>query len=194
MNLFDRIDQARKRYNVLEHPFYVRWSEGELSREDLALYASQYRHAVVALADASEGSDHAAEERAHVELWERFASECGSGATEPFEETAECIASWTHAGDRLERLVTLYSIESTQPAISKTKLEGLLTHYGFEPGAGTEYFEVHSERDHEHAAESRALLEAEAGDADSERLAARAEAALAANWRLLDGVEERLPA
>ncbi|MBA2505098.1 MAG: iron-containing redox enzyme family protein, partial [Thermoleophilaceae bacterium] len=107
---------------------------------------------------------------------------------------AECIDAWTGSGDRLERLVTLYSIESTQPPISKTKLEGLLAHYGFERGSGTEYFEVHSERDHEHAAQSRALLEAEAEEAESERLAARAEAALAANWRLLDGVEKRLGA
>ncbi|MBA2506198.1 MAG: hypothetical protein H0V29_09660, partial [Thermoleophilaceae bacterium] len=91
MNLFDRIDAARARWNVLEHPFYVRWSAGKLSHEDLALYSSQYRHAVVALADAAEGSEHAAEERAHVEVWEGFMAALGASTAEPFEETAECI-------------------------------------------------------------------------------------------------------
>ena len=53
MNLIERIDEARTRWNVLDHPFYLRWERGELSREDLAYYAGEYRHAVVALADAA---------------------------------------------------------------------------------------------------------------------------------------------
>ncbi len=42
--------------NVLEHPFYARWSGGELSAAELRVYAGQYRHAVVALADASDAA------------------------------------------------------------------------------------------------------------------------------------------
>jgi pyrroloquinoline quinone (PQQ) biosynthesis protein C len=79
----------------------------------------------------------------------------------------------------------LYAIEAGQPAISETKLRGLLEHYGFsadEPAV--EYFAVHGERDHEHAAEARAAL----ADADDPQLVRLAEAALAANWALLDGV------
>ena len=36
MSLIERIDAARERWNVLEHPFYKRWSCGELSRDELA--------------------------------------------------------------------------------------------------------------------------------------------------------------
>jgi hypothetical protein len=43
---------------------------------------------------------------------------------------------------------------------------------------------LHDERDHEHAAEARARLE----DSEDARLVGFAEAALAANWALLDGV------
>jgi len=85
----------------------------------------------------------------------------------------------------------LYAIESAQPAISRTKLEGLVEHYGLAEGSGTEYFELHAERDHEHAAQSRELIKKAVNGADEDRLVEVAEAALQGNWTLLDGVERR---
>jgi pyrroloquinoline-quinone synthase len=190
----DRIDAAARRWNVLDHPFYKRWSEGALTRPELAEYAAQYRHAVVALADqaaAAGDGEHAREEAAHVAVWDSFAEACGSLPVEANAETAECVDAWTAGDDRLERLAVLYAIESAQPAISRTKLDGLVAHYGFEEGPATEYFSLHAERDVEHAAESRAELEALASPADADRLAERAETAARANWRLLDGVSSR---
>ena len=191
MDVVARIEAAASRWNVLEHPFYQRWSAGELSREELAEYAAQYRYAVVALADAAEAAgdaEHAREEREHVTLWDAFAAGCGSVPADANPETLECASSWTAGDDRLERLAVLYAIESAQPAISQTKLDGLFGHYGFEEGPATEYFSLHAERDHEHAAHSRKLLENLASAEDADRLAARAEAAARGNWRLLDGV------
>jgi pyrroloquinoline-quinone synthase len=186
-----RIDAAARRWNVLDHPFYQRWSAGELTAAQLAEYAAQYRHAVVALADAAGAAgneEHAREEREHVALWDAFAAGCGSVPADANAETAECAAAWTAGDDRLERLAVLYAIESAQPAIARTKLDGLVTHYGFEEGAATEYFSLHAERDVEHAAESGEELARLASEADIDRLAARAEAAARGNWRLLDGV------
>ena len=191
MDVVARIEAAASRWNVLEHPFYQRWSAGELSREELAEYAAQYRYAVVALAEAAEAAgdaEHAREEREHVALWDAFAAGCGSVPADANSETLECATSWTAGVDRLERLAVLYAIESAQPAISQTKLDGLFGHYGFEGGPATEYFSLHAERDHEHAAHSRELLENLASAEDADRLAARAEAAARGNWRLLDGV------
>jgi pyrroloquinoline-quinone synthase len=190
---------------VLEHPFYARWSAGELTREELSWYAGEYRHAVAALADATaataraaapavraEIDDHAAEEAEHIELWDAFARAVDADvAQEPAAESAECAAAWTAAGDALEGLVVLYAIESAQPAIAQTKLDGLVEHYGFDEGPATEYFSLHAERDHEHAAQSRALIEERVTEADEDRLVATAESALRGNWTLLDGVERR---
>jgi pyrroloquinoline-quinone synthase len=191
LDIVARIDAAARRWNVLDHPFYQRWSAGELTRDELAEYAAQYRHAVVALADAAAAAgneEHAREEREHVALWDAFAEGCGSVAADATAETRECAEAWTAGADKLERLAVLYAIESSQPAISQTKLEGLTAHYGFDEGPATEYFALHAERDHEHAAHSRELLAQFATEADVDRLAARAEAATRGNWRLLDGV------
>jgi pyrroloquinoline-quinone synthase len=194
MNVIERIDEVRARWNVLGHPFYVRWERGELSRDDLAFYAGEYRHAVVALADAAAvGGDgeHAAEEAAHIDLWDDFAAALDAPLDrEPTSETRDCAAAWRPA-DSLEARAVLYAVESGQPAISKTKLTGLVEHYGFtERSKGTEYFELHSARDHEHAASSAKALR-DAAPEDADRLVAAAEAALEGNWRLLSSVESR---
>ncbi len=194
MNLIERIDEARARWNVLDHPFYLRWERGELSRDELAFYAGEYRHAVVALADtAAVGGDaeHAAEEAAHIQLWDDFASALDAPLDrEPSNETSECAAAW-RAEDSLAARAVLYAVESGQPDISRTKLTGLVDHYGFDAGSkGTEYFELHADRDHEHAAASAEVL-SKAAPEDADRLVAAATAALEGNWRLLDGVESQ---
>jgi len=187
MNVIAGIDAARERWNVLKHPFYVRWERGELTRDELVRYAGEYRHAVVALARAARTAElHAEEEASHIGLWDDFASALGDGDRhEPLPETRCCASAWTAAGDERSAAAILYAIESGQPAISATKLQGLLAHYGFEAGSsGTAYFELHAERDHEHAAEARARLEG----VEDDLLAGLAESALAGNWALLDGV------
>ncbi len=201
MDLWSRLADVHSRWNVLDHPFYQRWSRGELSAGELALYAGQYRHAVVALAQAADGAAraaadaelaaHAGEEAAHIALWDAFADAAGTeGAAEAAPETAECADAWAGDGrDLLGHLVALYAIESAQPAISRVKADGLREHYGFAGGPGTAYFDLHAERDVEHAAEARALIAARLDGADEDAIVAEAERVLRANWTLLDGVE-----
>jgi pyrroloquinoline-quinone synthase len=86
MDVLARLDETRGSLSVLEHPFYQRWSAGELSATELGRYAREYRHAVVALSRASSLAAakappghaaalaaHAEEEAGHVALWEQFA-------------------------------------------------------------------------------------------------------------------------
>jgi len=94
MDVVAELDQTRAALSVLEHPFYKRWSAGELSAAELECYAGEYRHAVVALAAASTRaaakagpahasglSAHAEEETAHVALWDDFARASGARAS-----------------------------------------------------------------------------------------------------------------
>ena len=206
MDFFTELETVRDRWNVLQHPFYQRWSEGGLTGEELASYAGQYRHAVIALAFASHATAsvagdelragleaHAAEETTHIELWDAFTVAVGGDVTAaPTAETAACAVAWAGDGERplLRSLAAMYAIESGQSLISETKNAGLVAHYGYAPGSdATRYFELHAVRDVEHAAHERDLLEACMQPGDEQALLDEAEAVLRANWELLDGVE-----
>jgi pyrroloquinoline-quinone synthase len=201
-SVWDRIEESRARHNVLEHPFYVRWSAGELSSEELARYSGQYRHATEAIARLCAGAAesapsahreeidaHAAEEEAHVSLWDDFVEAAGGEiGAEPTPETTECVRAWTESNGYLPALARLYAIESGQPEIARIKREGLASYYGIEEGPGTEYFRVHEGTDEAHAEESRRLMEKAMTPDDEDAIVAAAESAFRANWRLLDGV------
>jgi pyrroloquinoline-quinone synthase len=193
--IWQRIENARERWGVLRHPFYRRWSAGDLGPGELGRYSGQYRHAVEAIAAVSEAAAeaaperlelrrHAEEERDHVELWDRFlVAAQGELDDEPTAETAECVRTWSRGEELVSSLITLYAIESGQPEISKVKRRGLVERYGFADGPGTAYFRVHEQRDAQHAAEARDLLEELAMEWDADVLVATAEAAMRANWR-----------
>jgi pyrroloquinoline-quinone synthase len=192
MNVIEQIDEISARWNVLRHPFYVRWEQGDLTQDELAFYAGEYRHAVVALADTAAAAGditHAREEAEHIALWDDFAAAFDApNARGPRAETVTCARTWRRS-DPLEARAVLYAIESAQPEISRTKLAGLVTHYGFEANSPeTAYFRIHSSLDETHAAASRRVLEEHAREEDADRLAGAAEEALRGNWQLLDGV------
>ena len=47
-DFFAALDARIARYNLLQHPFYQAWSQGELARDELREYASEYWHHVSA--------------------------------------------------------------------------------------------------------------------------------------------------
>jgi pyrroloquinoline-quinone synthase len=206
-----RLDRAVARKKILTHPFYLAWSAGTLTRDDLAFYSTQYWHQVQAfpgylqtLADRLPSSsarsvvlENLADERDddHPGLWLRWADELGvsrsdinSQAAEP--ETLACIESFSRVMETdtpIKGLGMLYGYESQTPEVAKTKIAGLRELYGLSDGL--EYFELHSDLDIEH---SRQLTEAIADSATNGSHLDEAEAGAAAGaeaiWGLLDGV------
>jgi len=214
---FSALEGRIERYDLLKHPYYQAWSNGELTRDDLREYASEYWHHVSAfpaylsslhsqlpdgklrrtvlenLAD-EEGLEDGAP---HSDLWMDFAR--GMGADEGKVRSRE-IASSTRAliehyrgamaKTPAEALAALYAYESRVPAIAKTKAEGLEQHYSTD-AATRRYFTLHTTADVHHARVWQDLLSAElaAHPEQSEAALQAAEKAASALWTTLDGIE-----
>jgi pyrroloquinoline-quinone synthase len=216
-DFFAALDARIARYDLLQHPFYQGWSKGELTRDELREYASEYWHHVSAfptylsalharLEDAPLRRtvlENLADEeglpagRPHSDLWMDFAAGMGADdasvrnrALQP--ETSALIAHFHNAmqGAPSSALAALYSYESRVPAIARTKAEGLKQHYGADMAA-SRYFALHQVADVYHAKVWRDAIEAElaAHPEDTEAALDTAEATAAALWNTLSGIE-----
>ena len=208
------LDALIRERSILAHPFYRAWERGELTRDQLATYARIYyphvrafpSHLEAAIAHAhdegtrAELGDNLADERGnpapHDELWLDFAEGVGADRAHvvraaPHHAAARIVSTFESlAGESLATgLAALYAYESQQPEVSRTKAEGLRTHYRVVDARTTAYFSVHEAADVRHRAGERAALAAclEAG-VPAEAVHGAATRALDAYWGLLDGV------
>jgi pyrroloquinoline-quinone synthase len=216
-DFFAALDARIARYDLLQHPFYQAWSKGELTRDELREYASEYWHHVSAfptylsalharLEDAPLRRtvlENLADEEgvpagpAHSDLWMDFATGMGADATVVRDrtlqpETAALIAHFRGAMQTspATALASLYTYESRVPAIARTKAEGLKQHYGADK-ATARYFTIHQTADVHHAKVWRDAIEAELAThpEDADVALDAAEATAAALWSTLSGIE-----
>jgi pyrroloquinoline-quinone synthase len=216
-DFFAALDARIARYDLLQHPFYQAWSKGELTREELKEYASEYWHHVSAfptylsalharLEDAplrrSVLENLADEEglpkgRAHSDLWMDFATGMGADsvavrdrALQP--ETAALVAHFRGVMQDApaSALAALYTYESRVPAIARTKAEGLKQHYGAD-NTTARYFTLHQTADVHHSNVWRNAIEAEltAHPEQADAALDAAEATAAVLWNTLSGIE-----
>lgn len=205
MNLLPTLEAAVAAHDLLTHPFYRAWSMGQLTHADLRCYAAQYQHQVDALpalletaraqcadAGAREAlSRNLSEEQGHPALWARFAAALEAGASTPDAETVESAAGLREAvsGGEIEALAALWAYERQTARVAQTKREGLESRYGVHE---VTFFALHQELDVHHAAELLLPLERLCRtDADVQRAAAAASRSAAAQWRFLDGAQQR---
>jgi len=214
---WSRIEAVIAEKSLLKHPFYQAWTRGELSREDLAHYARQYyaqesrfpRYVSAVHSNCPDAKvrqvllENLNHEEAgadnHPELWLRFAASVGAdrasvqGAA-AHAKTEECVKTF----ERLSRgswqagMAALYAYEAQQPAVAKTKIDGLKNNYGLDSKDALGFFQVHESVDAWHAQSEKDVLAAElardpklAGELET----AASEACDALN-ALLDGVCE----
>ncbi len=179
------LDREVNGRHMLNHPFYQRWSAGELTRGELEEYSRQYYPYTLAFptfvsAMHAHTGDMAIrqyllenlieEERGpenHPELWLRFCEALGVGrgdvtATAPNQATTGLIASMRNLArsEKLhEGLAALYAYESQIPAVAKAKIDGLAAWYGITAPRDIAFFSVHMTADVQHSQTARELLE-----------------------------------
>jgi pyrroloquinoline-quinone synthase len=189
------LDDVTARWNLLQHSFYQRWTQGTLTRDELCDYVKQYSHVVRAVpgwleqvrgSDADELACHVAEERSHIALWNKFGEALGVSADEiRFAPANAATAELIRCGDEFvakgEAAPVVWALETQTPAVAGAKLAGLAKFYEIGADSGGEYFAVHQHLDVEHSAELRALC-----SDGSENAAALMSEAL---WDLLTSVE-----
>lgn len=206
------LDAATEEHRLLEHPFYKSWAAGDLTTEDLSVYAGQYFRQVDAFPgylssladrlpdsgarDTVLGNLNDEVEGGHVDLWLRFAEAVGAPgpavrASDAERETSTCVEAFsdgTNTRSVAFGLGMLYGYESQTPGVAATKVEGLKSHYGIN-GPAIDYFTLHGELDVEHTADLAKAIEEIATDEDARAdAAAGARAGAEAIWTLLDGV------
>lgn len=170
--------------HMLQHPFYIMWNEGRLTKEMLREYAAEYYHQVAAfptyvsathancediairrmllenLVEEEQGDDN------HPELWARFAGTLGVSREELANRK---FLSHTRASVRIlkelarrdnpaEGIAALYAYESQIPEVSTTKIEGLKKWYGLDTEDALVFFIVHEHADEIHRAVTREAL------------------------------------
>lgn len=206
MSIAVRIDAEIERQSLLKHPFYKKWSSGELTIQNLAGYSMEYFQLVKAVPKmvsnvASRApprkvasiNENLTEELTHVDPWVLFANSLGVGRDRllsyPGADATNRAVAWLQSltsSSFEEGAAAMYAYEKEIPLISRSKIDGLKRYYGMEDGDATRYFELHEEADIRHAAVWRSLL---AGDVrDEERVFEAARASLEAQNALLDSV------
>jgi len=212
------LDARIAKYDLLCHPYYKAWSAGELTRDDLRHYASDYYHHVAAFptylsalhSRLEDGSlrrsvlrnlcEEEIEGRPHSEMWLDFAEGMGadrSGVREhaPAAGVQNLIDEFRRVaqnGSTAEALAAFYAYESQIPRIAKEKAAGLTERYGADNRTAS-YFKLHQTADVQHSRVWRELLaeEVSAHPEQAEAALNQAEQVAQSLWRVLDGMEER---
>jgi len=169
--------------SLLKHPFYQAWTMGSLTREDLADYAQQYyqqearfpryisavhsncpeiktrQMLIENLTHEESGPEN------HPELWLAFAGAVGASResvqnAEMNAGTKKCVDSFTKLsrGSWQSGLAALYAYEAQQPAVAKTKIEGLKSKYQLDSKAALGFFQVHETMDAWHSESEKQIL------------------------------------
>ena len=192
--------------SLLKHPFYQKWSKGELTLKDLQIYALEYFHLVNRIPGIVERvrvradeRNHALagmieknriEEQEHVELWKRFAKSIGVSDAEliahkPSATVTAAVMELEQLADGTfeEGVITMYSLEAELPKIAKTKKEGLCEWYNLSSEDAQIYFDEHL-KEEEHLQVWRGVgVDAKRGETIAKR-------SLQAQNKVLDGVCE----
>lgn len=198
---------------ILEHPWYRKWECGELPKESLQHYASEYYWHVSAfprylsrlhsqLDDLKMRQvllrnllDEENEQEPHQELWAHFAEALGTQSLPspqaPGPAAHVLVQSFQGLMDQgvPEGLGALLAYESQIPEVARFKSKALRDHYlsKEEADRGTRFFTVHEQADVWHTQELETLLSSLSPE-ELKRAQQGATQACVALWGFLDAM------
>ena len=199
------VEEALEGRRLLSHPFYQRWSRGELRLGELAAYAGQYRFIEASLpgwlrsiqSSSQNPEVHGLVQRnlddevggvvTHVELFERFAVavDAASAQSTQVERATRALLD-THAelvsSSAADGLAAVLTYELQAPEISASKAAGLRAQYGVDGDAA--FWDTHASVEGDHASWTLDALVAAGGEPATVAAAARRTAD--AWWAFLD--------
>ena len=146
-----RCDAAVVRRSLLQHPFYLAWSDGTLPVPALKEYAREYGAFIRTVGAGWEvaGETHIASvEEGHALVWENtFAAGLDTPVGAPRIREVAALVDTAHElfSDPVTALGALYAFESQQPFTAQSKLAGLQEHYSQLPECCGEYFRLHAD-------------------------------------------------
>jgi pyrroloquinoline-quinone synthase len=214
--LWVEVDAVLAKYDLLQHPFYQAWSNGELTAEQLHSYGQQYLPHVGAFpayltalhsrlpegairkAILANAADEEIDGRSHADLWRQFVA--GMEGNAPAAEGSEIlpeVGNLVATYHRLAREATLasalgalYAYESQVPRVADSKLAGLKKHYGADDSTCA-YFKLHITADVHHSNVWRQLIDTcvEQDASNASDVLDGVTAGASALWQALDGIE-----
>lgn len=199
-------------YDLLRHPYYVAWSMGQLTKQEIAEYAGDYYHHVKAFPDylaelenrLPDGElkdsikQNRLEEKGHSDLWLNFAEGMGADREavkrgSPSATMASLMNTYMETARKapvVEALTQFYAYESQVPRVAGEKGRWLNETYNCDTKTRY-YFTLHETADVRHAEVWRQLINTEL-----EKDPQSAESALTAGetgarklWEALDGID-----
>ncbi len=204
MYTLSQLDERIASRSLLQHPFYVKWSKGELTLDDLRVYAKEYFHLAKSVPGiVSRVRDRAlekhpemipfieeniVEETEHTELWKRFAMSLNISDEEltvyqPSLKTRHAVQMMEGLAERSfdHGVAAMYAMELELPQIAQTKKDGLCDFYDLTSIDAHIYFDEHL-KEEKHLAVWR-MVSIDCSDAEE-----AAEASLTAQNQVLDAV------
>ncbi len=198
------LDSFVAEHSLLQHPFYLKWSRGELTLEELRVYALEYFHLAASIPSIVERileripashenmrghiEENLAEEKEHTDLWKRFARSLGISneelmTTPPSADVQEAIASLQALAEKSfdDGIIAMYAFECELAKIAETKKEGLTKFYNLTSEDAHIYFDEHL-KEEEHLKVWRQV------QVDAARAVPTAGASVAAQHKVLDAV------
>jgi len=204
--------------SILNHPFYVKWSQGRLSVEELRVYAKQYYKFVehfprfvssvhsncaepeirkVIMENLADEEGFKTNVSNHPQLWINFCKALGADRnlileTEAVPEVKDMIEGFYEfckSPDYRTGLAALLAYEYQIPEVSRIKIEGLKKYYSIDSKEAVEFFTVHEKADIFHReAEMDVLLDKCSNETEQQQILKVIEKAARLYWNMLDGV------